>query len=109
MLFHPDTKTSHFESELGQALEEAGGTPLGWGEWSRIAFGENHLDLLKGGPTPPIGHKLASIDGSPVTVLTNVQILNGKLLYRAPGPSNPGRIRHCGLAESRIRRASKSY
>ena len=52
VLFHPDTKTSHFEVELGKALEEAGGVPLGWGEWSRIEFGENHLDLLKGEPTP---------------------------------------------------------
>jgi hypothetical protein len=86
VLFHPDTKTSHFEVELGKALEEAGGVPLGWGEWSRIEFGETHLDLLKGEPTPAIGHKPASIDGSPVTVLTNVQILNGKLRYRALDP-----------------------
>ena len=46
MLFHPDSKTSHFAAELGKALEEAGGAPLGWGEWSRInhflrAQGEN--------------------------------------------------------------------
>ena len=25
LLFHPDTRTSHFEAELGKALEEAGG------------------------------------------------------------------------------------
>ena len=86
VLFHPDTKTSHFEAELGKALEAAGGAPLGWGEWSRIEFGENHLDLLKGEPTPAVGHKPASIDGRPVTVLTNVQILNGKLAYRALDP-----------------------
>ena len=86
VLFHPDTKTSHFEAELGKALEKAGGTPLGWGEWSRIEFGENHLDLLKGEPTPAVGHRPAVIDGSPVTVLTNVQILNGKLGYRALDP-----------------------
>ena len=86
VLFHPDTKTSHFEVELGKALEEAGGVPLGWGEWSRIEFGENHLDLLKGEPTPAIGHKPAMIDRSPVTVLTNVQIMNGKLGYRALDP-----------------------
>ena len=86
VLFHPDTKTSHFEAELGKALQQAGGVPLGWGEWSRIEFGETHLDLLKGEPTPAIGHKPASIDGSPVTVLTNVQILNGKLRYRALDP-----------------------
>ena len=86
VLFHPDTKTSHFEAELGKALEAAGGTPLGWGEWSRIEFGENHLDLLKGEPTPAVGHKPASIDGKPATVLTNVQILNGKLAYRALDP-----------------------
>ena len=83
VLLHPDSKTSHFEAELGKALEEAGGAPLGWGEWSRIEFGESHLDLLKGEPTPAVGHKPASIDGRPVTVLTNVQILNGKLAYRA--------------------------
>ena len=86
VLFHPDTKTSHFEAELGKALQQAGGVPLGWGEWSRIEFGETHLDLLKGEPTPAIGHKPASIDGSPATVLTNVQILNGKLRYRALDP-----------------------
>ena len=86
VLFHPDTKTSHFEAELGKALEAAGGVPLGWGEWSRIEFGGNHLDLLKGEPTPAVGHKPASIDGSPVTVLTTVQILNGKLGYRALDP-----------------------
>lgn len=83
VLLHPDTKTSHFEAELGKALEQAGGAPLGWGEWSRIEFGESHLDLLKGEPTPAVGQKPASIDGRPVTVLTNVQILNGKLAYRA--------------------------
>ena len=101
VLFHPDTKTSHFEAELGRALKEAGGTPLGWGEWSRIEFGENHLDLLKGEPTPAIGHQPASVDGSPVTVLTNVQILNGKLGYRALDP--PTRdvydIAVCGIAD----------
>lgn len=86
VLFHPDTKTSHFEAELGKALEEAGGAPLGWGEWSRIEFGESHLDLLKGEPTPAVGHQSASVDGSPVTVLTNVQVLNGKLGYRALDP-----------------------
>ena len=83
VLFHPDTKTSHFEEELGEALEKAGGAPLGWGEWSRIEFGESHLDLLKGEPTPAIGHRRATIDGSPVTVLSNAQILNGKLRHRA--------------------------
>ena len=86
VLFHPDTKTSHFEVELGEALEEAGGAPLGWGEWSRIEFGENHLALLKGEPTPAVGHMPASIDRSPVAVLTTVQILNGKLGYRALDP-----------------------
>lgn len=86
VLFHPDTRTSHFEAELGKALEQAGGAPLGWGECSRIEFGESHLDLLKGEPTPSVGHQSASVDGSPVTVLTNVQILNGKLGYRALDP-----------------------
>ena len=55
VLLHPDTKTSHFEAKLGKALEEAGGAPRGWGEWSRIEFGESHLDLLKASRRRPSG------------------------------------------------------
>ena len=110
VLFHPDTKTSHFEVELGKALEEAGGVPLGWGEWSRIEFGENHLDLLKGEPTPAIGHKPTMIDTSPVTVLTNVQILNGKLGYRAldPPTRDVSDVAVCGIEDPESRAGSRS-
>ena len=107
VLFHPDTKTSHFEVELGKALEQAGGVPLGWGEWSRIEFGENHLDLLKGEPTPAIGHKPALIDRSPVTPDERA---DPERQARVPGagPAYPGRVRRRRLWNSRIRRASRS-
>ena len=99
---HPDTESAHFQTDLADALKRAGGTPIAWGEWSRINFGKNHLDLAKRQPVPAVGHKTAIVDGKPATVLTNVQILNGKLLNRALDP--PVRdvydVAVCGIEDS---------
>ena len=86
VLYHPDTETSHFEAQLQPAMEKVGGEPGPWGELSRITFGEQHVDLMKAVPAPETGHARASVDGHPTTVLSTVQILNGKLRHRGLDP-----------------------
>lgn len=86
ILYDADTETAHFESKLEPAMEEAGGKPGPWGELSRIDFGEQHIDLMKIAPTPGAGHRKATVDGHPTTVLSSVQILSGKLRNRALDP-----------------------
>ena len=80
------TETAHFDATLRPALEAVGGRSLAWGEWSRVEFGDNHIDLLKAEPQPAIGQGRALIDGSPVTVLTSTQIINAKLHNRSLDP-----------------------
>ena len=84
--YDPETETAHFEATLRPALEAVGGRSLAWGEWSRVEFGDNHIDLLKAEPQPAIGQGRALIDGSPVTVLTSTQIINAKLHNRSLDP-----------------------
>ena len=84
--YDPETETAHFDTTLRPALEAAGGRPLAWSEWSRIEFGDNHIDLLNAEPQPAIGQGRAMIDAKPVTVLTNTQIINGKLHNRSLDP-----------------------
>ncbi len=83
---HPDTETAHFPTKLEMALKKAGGEAKCWGEWSRVDFTPSHLDVFKKELTPGAGHQTAIIDGKPVTVLSNVQILTGKLQNRALDP-----------------------
>ncbi|MYH28867.1 MAG: nucleotidyl transferase AbiEii/AbiGii toxin family protein [Acidobacteria bacterium] len=83
---HPDTETAHFPTRLEMALKEAGGKAEYWGEWSRVDFTHSHLDVVKKELNPRAGHHTAIIDGQPVTVLSNVQILTGKLQNRALDP-----------------------
>ena len=84
--YDPETETAHFDATLRPALEAVGGRSLAWGEWSRIEFGDNHIDLLKAEPQPAVGQGRALIDGGPVTVLTNTQIINAKLHNRSLDP-----------------------
>lgn len=83
---HPDTETAHFPTQLEMALKKVGGEAKCWGEWSRVDFTPSHLDVFKKELTPGTGHQTAIIDGKPVTVLSNVQILTGKLQNRALDP-----------------------
>ena len=84
--YDPETETAHFDATLRPALEAVGGRSLAWGEWSRVEFGDNHIDLLKAEPQPAIGQGRAVIDASPVTVLTSTQIINAKLHNRSLDP-----------------------
>ena len=84
--FDPETETAHFDATLQPALEAVGGRPLAWGEWSRVEFGDNHIDLLKAEPQPATGQGRALIDASPVTVLTTTQLINAKLHNRSLDP-----------------------
>ena len=87
ILYHPDTDTTHFETRLGKALEAAGGTVIGWGLVSQIAFGREHqLELMANEPVPPVGHTRAMVDRELTTVLATPQIMNGKIMHRGLDP-----------------------
>ena len=101
VLYDADTDTAHFENKLQPAMEKAGGKAGPWGELSRIEFEDQHIDLMKGAPSPGAGHAKATVDGHATTVLSSVQILSGKLRNRALDP--PVRdvydIAVCGIEE----------
>ena len=101
VLYDADTDTAHFESKLQPAMEKAGGKAGPWGELSRIEFEDQHIDLMKGAPSPGAGHAKATVDGHATTALSSVQILSGKLRNRALDP--PVRdvydIAVCGIEE----------
>ncbi len=86
VVYHPDTETAHFESQLQPAMEKAGGKAGPWGELSRVEFGPQHVDLMKTTPTPATGHARATVNGHATTVLSTVQILSGKLRNRGLDP-----------------------
>ena len=97
LICHPDTESAHFQTDLADAVKRAGGTPIAWGEWSRINFGKNHLDLLKRQPVPAVGHKTAIVDGKDfdrykVTKFVDATRYTAIPAWRVFGTSRSGRI-----------------
>ena len=89
---------------LDRAAEACGGHRVGHGTFRRIEFEgnrENHVDVSFREPTPAEGEETAIVDGEPARVLSNAQIMSGKLLRR--GMTAPGRdlvdIAACGVAD----------
>ena len=89
---------------LDRAAEACGGYRIEHPTFRRIEFErnrENHVDVSFGEPTPLEGEETAIVDGEPARVLSNAQIMSGKLLGR--GMTAPGRdlvdIAACGVAD----------
>ena len=78
---------------LDRAAKACGGYRIEHPTFRRIEFErnrENHVDVSFGQPTPTEGEKTAIVDGEPTRILSNAQILSGKLLGR--GMTAPGRV-----------------
>ena len=62
-------------------MEETGGKPVFDPELNmyQIVFGKQHIDLWARNPILGEGQETVTIDGEPVVVLANAQILRGKL------------------------------
>ena len=89
---------------LDRAAEACGGYRIEHPTFRRIEFErnqENHVDVSFGEPMPAGGEETAIVDGEPARVLSNTQIMSGKLLGR--GMTAPGRdlvdIAACGIAD----------
>ena len=89
---------------LDRAAEACGGYRIEHPTFRRIEFErdrENHVDVTFGQPSPAEGEKTAIVDGEPARVLSNAQILSGKLLGR--GMTAPARdlvdIAACAVAD----------
>ena len=89
---------------LDRAAEACGGYRIEHPTFRRIEFErnrENHVDVSFGEPTPSEGEETVIVDGEPARVLSNAQIMSGKLLGR--GMTAPARdlvdIAACGVAD----------
>ena len=89
---------------LDRTAEACGGYRIEHPTFRRIQFErdqENHVDVTFGQPTPAEGESTALVDGEPARVLSNAQIISGKLLGR--GMTAPPRdlvdIAACGAAD----------
>ena len=89
---------------LDRTAEACGGYRIEHPTFRRIEFErnrDNHVDVSFNQPTPAEGEKTAIVDGEPARILSNAQILSGKLLGR--GMTAPARdlvdIAACGVAD----------
>ena len=73
--------TDRSNSSFERRMEEIGGKPVFEPELNmyQIVFGKQHIDLWARNPILGEGQETVTIDGEPVVVLANAQILRGKL------------------------------
>ena len=89
---------------LDRAAKACDGYRVEHPNFPRIEFernNENHIDINLRAPTPEKGEQIAVVDGEETTVLSNAQIMTGKLKGR--GMTSPGRdlfdIAVCRMAD----------
>ena len=89
---------------LDRAAKACNGYRVEHPNFPRIEFerdNDNHIDINLQAPTPEKGERIAVVDGEETTVLSNAQIMTGKLKGR--GMTSPGRdlfdIAVCRIAD----------
>lgn len=95
---------------LDTAASEAGGYRVEGPEIDRIEFPDHtkdeHVDVSFVKPNPLGGAKQATVDGQKATVLSDAQIMTGKLEHRRLSGARRlrrGRLRHAGSTGARSR------
>ena len=68
--------------ELWRKLRNAGATSIDLEGTPTVAFPEGRIELVEARPIPRLGDGVAVLESGPARVLTNAQILAGKLIHR---------------------------
>ena len=70
---------AHPDSGFADAMRRLGGDPSYHNRQWKIGFESGEVDLAEIDPVPPGGERRTNVNGEPAIVLTNAQILEGKL------------------------------
>lgn len=82
----PGTNLGYLRPRLEEALTKLGGRPRYRDDHLKIDFGTGLLDVSKLQPRPAGAQQTAIVDGEPFVVLSNAQILHGKMERAARAP-----------------------
>ena len=82
----PEVNLGYLRPRLEAALTQLGGRPRYREDHWKIDFGTGLLDVSKLQPRPAGAQRTAIVDGEPFVVLSNAQILHGKMERAARAP-----------------------
>ncbi len=82
----PEANLGYLRPRLEEAITKLGGRPRYRDDHWKIDFGTGLLDVSKLQPRPAGAQQTAIVDGEPFVVLSNAQILHGKMERAAKAP-----------------------